>query len=230
MRSLALLPLLFACSGKPATDGDTAPADDTAIDYGDNPIVPEAYAYLWDVDASGCEDDEDAVVYYLFEGAVDEAGNLSGQESRYWFFKTEGWDGDCVDVFDVETAASDTNWEDEPCSGCDLEFTGTWSLDDANRTCPNYDYEDFFDNDDVNKDEYNVIVMLDPLSPGGNANATTLVMAAFQDDDNESSYSFNADYARGDFVPATEGDYEGPATMNWVPTAGICVTFTSSDD
>lgn len=228
MRLLLLpLALLAACTQKdePAVD-DSGPAD-TGTEYGDNPVVPEEYQYLWDLDASGCDDDQDAIVYYDFAGAVDADGNLAGQESWYWFFKTEGWDGDCVDTFDVDTTASDTNWQDDPCSGCDLEFSGTWDLADENRTCPGYDYEDFFDNDKVDDDHYNLIVMLDPLSPGGNPNSTTLVMAAFQDDDNTNSYSFNSDYARGDFIPETDGDYEGPASVTWVPTAGICVSFTS---
>lgn len=222
---LILLPLA-ACSGGKAD----APADsqDTAVDYGDNPIVPDDYRYLWDVDASGCADDEDAIVYHRFTGEVTATGRLQGQESWYWFFKTAGWDGDCVDTFDVSADRSDTNWSDDPCSGCDLEFSGTWDLPDAGRTCPGYDYEDFFANDDVDADHYNVIVMLDPLSPGGNPNQTTLVMAAFQDDDRPSSYSFNQDYARGDFIPAAEGDYEGAATVSWVPTAGTCVTFTTN--
>jgi hypothetical protein len=226
---VALASLLVACSDKPANGEDSLlTADDTAVDYGDNPIVPEEFQYLWDVDASGCADDTDAIVYHMFTGAVNTAGKLRGEEAWYWFFKTPGWDDDCVDTFDVDTEATDTNWADDPCSGCDLEFSGTWDLADEKRTCPGYDYEDFFANDKVSADHYNVIVMLDPLSPGGNPNQTTLVMAAFEDDDNPNSYSFNADFARGDYVPDVEGDYEGSAAVTWVPTAGTCVTFNSN--
>lgn len=225
VRLLPLMLALVACTGK--DPGGPDGADDTAGDdtgYGPNPIVPEAYQYLWDLDASSCED-ADAIVYYAFEGGVDADGVFSGREGRYWFFAAEGWEGDCVDTFTVQAEESDTNWQEDPCSGCDREFTGTFELEDADRGCGGFDYEDFFDNDDVRNDKYNVIIMLDPLSPGGNANETTLVMMAFQDDDNQSSYSFAADYARGDFLPLAEGDYEGAATVTWASTSGTCVGF-----
>lgn len=223
---MVTLLLALACSGKgdaaPVGGDDTAPVD---TDYGPNPIVPEQYDGLWDVDVSSCEDGDDAITYLAFEGSIDAEGQLSGREGRYWFFAEEGWEGDCVDVFTAEGEESDTNWSEEPCSGCDREFTSTWKLEDEDRGCEGFDYEYFFANDRVDDDDYNVIVMLDPLSPGGNPNMTTLVMMAFQDDDEPNNYTFQVDYARGDYLPATEGDYEGAATMTWASTAGLCLDF-----
>lgn len=223
---MLFLLLALACSGKDESPpaGDDTGSGDTG--YGPNPIVPDAYADLWDVDASSCED-ADAIVYLAFEGEIDDAGHFSGREGRYWFFAEEGWEDDCVDTFTADADESDTNWQEDPCSGCDREFTGTWKLADEDRGCGGFDYEDFFDNDDVAKDNYNIIVMLDPLSPSGNPNMSTLVMMAFQDDDNENSYAFNSDYARGDYVPVVKGDYEGAATVTWASTTGTCVEFTS---
>lgn len=228
---LLLLALAPACTGSSSpkvgddTSGDSgSPDSDSGIDYGSNPLVPEAYQYLWDTDASSCDDGDYAIVYHTFTGAIGAAGKLTGTEAYYWFLKAESWEGDCFDTFDVDLHATDTNWSSDPCEGCDLEFSGTWDLPDANRSCPDYDYESFFANDRVTADTFNVILLLDPLSPAGNPNTSTLVMAAFQDDDDTSSYTFNVDYARGDFVPETEGDYEGPAAITWAPTAGLCVS------
>ena len=128
---VALAALLLACSGKPPGGDDSSVLPlDTAVDYGDSPLVPEEFQYLWDVDASGCADDTDAIVYHMFAGTVNAAGKLRGEEAWYWFFKTPGWDDDCVDTFDVDTEATDTNWADDPCSGCDLEFSGARSSSD----------------------------------------------------------------------------------------------------
>ncbi len=220
--------VLLACTG--STTDDKAAADDSGgtETLGPNPIVPEAYALIWDVDASSCEDDEDAIVYHLFTGDADGAGGLTGTEGYYWFFRTEGWDGDCVDSFEVLGEASDTNWQSDPCSGCDYEYTSEWQLKDAGRGCSGFDYEDFFANDDVPRDTYNTIVMLDPLSPAGNVNETTLVMMAYQDDDNTNNYSFDSAYARGAMTPAVEGEFDGPATIEWVGTTGWCVKITGS--
>lgn len=219
--------LLLACAGG-GNGGDKNPVDDTGTTAtdGPNPIVPEDYALIWDLDASGCEEDEDAIVYHLFTGTTDGAGGFVGTEGYYWFFKTEGWEGDCVDSFEVEGEASDTNWQEDPCSGCDYEYTSQWQLKDAGRTCDGFDYEDFFANDDVARDTYNTIVMLDPLSPSGNVNETTLVMMAYQDDDNTNSYSFDSAYARGSMTPDVEGEFDGPATIEWVGTTGWCVKIT----
>ena len=226
---LLSLAFLVACS-TPANQGDKAVPDDsgTTDTLGPNPIVPEAYALLWDLDASSCEDDDDAIVYHLFSGATDGAGGFSGTEGYYWFYKTEGWDGDCVDAFEVSGEASDTNWQSDPCSGCDYEYTSEWQLQDAGRGCSGLDYEDFFANDDVARDRYNTIVMLDPLSPGGNVNETTLVMMAYQDDDDTNSYSFDSAYGRGSMTPAVEGAFDGPATVEWVGSTGWCVKITGN--
>lgn|GEM_PF-1792438 len=220
--------LVFGCAGgdkAPADDSATTPTD-TGTDWGPNPVVPEAYASLWDVDVSSCDEGDDAIVYHLFSGTTDGA-SLSGTEGYYWFFKTEGWEGDCVDTFTVEGTASDTNWQEDPCSGCDFEYTSSWNLQDGNRGCAEtWDYEDFFANDRVDADRFNTIVMLDPLSPSGNVNETTLVMMAYQDDDDTNSYTFDNAYGRGQMVPEVEGDWEGAASVEWVGGSGWCIQIT----
>jgi hypothetical protein len=221
------LVLLLACSGKEPADDSGGGGEDTPVDYGPNPIVPDEYVNLWDLDASSCDDADGAIVYHLFSGGTDGAGGFSGSERYYWFFAAEGWEGDCIDTFTVTGTASDTNWQEDPCSGCDYEFTSVWNLHDEDRTCGAFDYEDFFDNDKVDDDKFNTIVMLDPLSPGGNVNESTLVMMAYQDDDNHNSYSFDSSYARGSMLPVVEDDWEGATTVEWAGTTGWCVKITS---
>lgn len=221
--------LLLACTSgdKPAED-DTGGTDSstTGTDYGPNPVAPEAYASLWDLDVSSCDDGDDAIVYHLFQGRTDGA-ELTGTEGYYWFFKTEGWEGDCVDAFTVQGTTSDTNWQEDPCSGCDFEYTSTWNLQDGDRGCEEtWDYESFFANDRVDADRFNTIVMLDPLSPSGNVNETTLVMMAYQDDDNTNNYSFDNAYGRGEMVPDVEGAWDGPASVEWVGQSGWCVSIS----
>lgn len=222
--SLAFL-FLVACAG---TQGpDDSDGGDTDVTYGPNPIVPDAYRDLWDVDASSCtEGTRNAIVYRLFTGGTDGAGGFFGSESFYWFFDDEGWEGDCVDSFTTNGDLSDTNWQEEPCSGCDFEYTSVWNLKDADRTCDKFDYEYFFKNDRVDEDKFNTIVMLDPLSPSGNVNETTLIMMAFQDDDNQNNYSFDNAYGRGAMVPAVEGDFEGPTTLTWAGPEGMCIKLS----
>jgi len=78
-----LLPLLLV--GAPASPPPTArPADDTASSARTHRAA-RVRAPL-DLDASSCED-EDAIVYFLFNGAIDADGNLTGEEGWYWFLK-----------------------------------------------------------------------------------------------------------------------------------------------
>lgn len=220
------LTLLLACSGG---DGNKQPnGDDSGATEGPNPIVPEQYELLWDLDASSCEDE--AIVYFLFDGDIDDAGNLVGTERWYWFFAEEGWDGDCYNTFDVVGEEGELGWKESPCSGCDREFLATWTLDedeDGDYVCQGFGYESMFDDDTrdrIDDEEYYADVMLDPLSPSGNVNEDMLVFTYFQDDQSEYSYNARTD-ARGTYVPGGD-DYEsGPAHLDWTLTSGMCVDF-----
>jgi hypothetical protein len=227
----SVLPLVWcalaACSGG-ASDDTGGAAEDT--DIGPNPIVPDEYALLWDIDAASC-DSEDAIVYFLFNGTIDGEGNLDGKEGWYWFFKDDGWEGDCVDTFDVTGAEGELGWSTSPCSGCDREFLADWSLEDADgeNACPGYGYESFFDDDDkdrIDEEKYTGDIMLDTLSPSGNVNDHMLVFAYTQDDQSETTYIPRPD-SRGEYVPDEGADYAtGSASLSWVISQGMCVSFS----
>jgi len=218
---MLLLSLLVACGGKTSTDDTGTP---TTEDH--NPIVPAEYEYLWDTDVSSC-DGADAIVYYLFAGETDGAGTLTGTEGWYWFFATEGWDGDCVDTFTVEGSTASHSWDEDACYGCEAFYDSRWDLPDENRGCTDTDYETFWEQEDVDKDRFDVEVGIDALTPSGNPNTDNKMIVAtiFQGSDN--TRWVNAGYARGHYLPVTEGDYEGPATLDWVAQEGICVTITT---
>jgi hypothetical protein len=226
---MTLVALALALTGCTGGTGDKKPAgDDTGATEGPNPIVPEQYELLWDTDASSCDDE--AIVYWLFDGDIDDAGNLVGTERWYWFFAAEGWDGDCYNTFDVVGEEGELGWETSPCSGCDREFLATWTLDEdeeGDYVCQGYGYESMFDDDTrdrIDDEEYYADVMLDPLSPSGNVNEDMLVFTYFQDDQSEYSYNARTD-ARGTYTPGGD-DYEsGPAHLDWTLASGTCVDF-----
>ncbi len=221
LRALPLL--LVACTGAPAGSDDKSGTDDTG-ELGPNPIVPEGYELLWDLDASSCED-ADSIVYFLFNGAIDEEGNLSGEEGWYWFHKTEGWEGDCKDTFQVTGVEGELGWSTSPCSGCDREFLVEWELPESE--C-GYGYESMFDDDSkdrIDDELYVGDILLDTLSPSGNVNENMLVFAYFQDDQDEYTYIPRTD-SRGEYYPDEGADYAtGSATLMWVVSQGMCVDF-----
>jgi hypothetical protein len=210
---------LLACGGDAA---DTASAD---AGLGPNPIVPEAYELLWDLDAASCPD-AGAIAYFTFEGTIDAEGVLRGEETWYWFHTGTGWEGDCTDTFTL-AAPADSIWgRDNPCTGCDREFHGTLALDAARRGC-SYGYEGLFDDDQrdrLEEEAYDLDVQLDTLTPSGNVNQQMLVFSYVQDDQTPTSYNGRAQ-ARGAYVPASEGDFQGEASVSWAVQSGICVKF-----
>lgn len=213
---------LLACT---SSNADEAATDTAAEGPGPNPIVPEQYELLWDLNAVGCED-EGAIVYFAFEGTIDAAGDLSGRETWYWFHSGEGWEGDCADTFDVRGEAGELNWDDAPCSGCDRAFIADWVLDEGTRQC-SYGYESLLDDDDtdrIDEEAYTVALEMDPLSPGGNVNAQNLVFSWTQDDRNSNSYNARPQ-ARGTYTPLDEADFAGAADVTWTVSSGVCVAF-----
>ncbi len=219
--SLALT-LLAACGGDSADSGS-----DTAAALGPNPIVPDAYELLWDLDATSCEN-EGAIAYFVFDGDIDAAGRLTGEERWYWFHSGAGWDADCVDTFRVDAPADSIWGRNNPCVGCDREFYGSLSLADADRTC-SYGYESLFDDDNrdrIETEDYVLDVQLDTLTPSGNVNQTMLAFSYVQDDQSTTSMNARAQ-ARGSYTPVTDGDYAGAAHVGWTVQSGLCVSFGS---
>jgi hypothetical protein len=218
---LALLALI-ACAA-PSTD---LPAADTGSDGpGPNPVVPEQYELLWDLNATSCEEDG-AIVYFVFDGDITADGDLVGTETWYWFHSGEGWDDDCADVFSVEGTAGELNWSEDPCSGCDRAFLADWVLDEEQRGC-SYGYEPLLDDDDtdrIDEEAYEVALEMDPLSPGGNINAQNLVFSWTQDDRSSNSYNARPE-ARGTYAPYDESDFEGAAHVTWTVSSGLCIVF-----
>ena len=218
-----VLTFLVACGGDNADSGG---ADPVAA-LGPNPIVPDDYALLWDLDAVNCAD-EGAIAYFVFDGDIDAAGRLTGEERWYWFHSGAGWESDCVDTFRID-APSDSIWgRNNPCVGCDREFYGSLSLADSDRTC-SYGYESLFDDDNrdrIETEDYVLDVQLDTLTPSGNVNQTTLAFSYVQDDQSSTSMNARAQ-ARGSYTPVREGDYAGPAHVSWTVQSGLCVSFRS---
>lgn len=218
--SIWLVLALAGCGGKEG-GGDTGGAtEDTG-----NPIVPDGYEYLWDLDAESC--DGDAIVYFLFDGEIDDSGGFTGAHSYYWFFKGEGWDGDCVDTFRVEGDEGSHAWADDACSGCERLFDTTWDLADEDRGCSGFDYEGFWEQEDVEADRFDVAVLFDALSPSGNPNTDNQMLVLVSYEDADGQRWVNQGYARGQYLPTVADDYEGGATVNWASEDGICVTITT---
>ena len=84
--------------GEEDTDTDT-----DSVDEG-HPLAPERYKYLWNVEGT-CETWNNRTgnqVYILAEDVrVESDGAMSGVEKWYWFWAGEGWEGDCVDTFEI---------------------------------------------------------------------------------------------------------------------------------
>jgi hypothetical protein len=206
--------LLAGCPSK-----DDAPADTG------NPIVPDEYAEVWDLEGSSCAGAH-AVLYFTFDGTIDDDGALTGTEKWYWFWTTEGWEGDCVDTFDVEGEDSNVNWEDPPCPDCERELETTFELTDAGRGCDGLDYEDYFWNHNVDDDDYSVILELETLDgdePYAGAGMT--VNAGFEDDGSGGSFTFTDGYATGTYTPEGDEYDEGAATLSWVVPERICAVI-----
>jgi hypothetical protein len=217
-----MLVLLFACA--PKEGDDTAVVDDTGESGAS--IAPDGYQYLWDIDAEDCAaDGADAAVYYLFEGAIGTDASLAGTESWYWFFAGDGYDGDCVDSFTLRGDEATHSWSDDFCSQCERLFDTVWDLPDGDRTCSGFDYETFWDQEDVDRDRFETTVLFDALTPSGHANKgnAALVMTVWENGDGDLVGNYG--YAQGTYTPDAEGDYEGGATVDWVAQTPYCVTF-----
>jgi hypothetical protein len=213
---------LLACVGKPGSDDTSGGA--TADEH--HPLAPPEYEDSWDVDSLGCDD---ATVYWAFDGAVDDAGNLSGQETWYWFFSTEGWDDDCADTFTLTGVEEDTPIADNSCLSCDRDFTASYVLEDANKGCTSLGgYESLLDDDNtdrIDEEEYTMALLLDTNPLGADEAGHMNVWTYVQDDRTETQWN-PRNISEGTMTPDTAEDYAGAGTMKWAVDDGICVTIT----
>lgn len=214
---MTMLLLLLACN-----DSDANTKESVVDDYA-HPLVPEQYRGLWDEDSYNCED---VVYYWAFEGSIDDAGQISGTESWYWFFADEGAATDCKDVFTVSGAEATTPVSDDPCFTCDRDMTATWTLTEQN--C-NWDgYENLFDNDDtdrIDEEVYQLALMLDADDGSGGLLDQMNVWAFVQDDQSSRSWNMRP-ISVGNYAP-TGSDTRGAATVDWAIGDGACVDVTS---
>jgi len=214
---LALVSLI-ACTSAPA---DTAGGGDTPAAEQTHPLVPEQYADVWDVDSLGCED---ATLYWAFEGAIDASGTLTGRETWYWFFAEEGWDADCADAFDVTAVEAPTPIANDACLSCDRDFTATYDMPDANRSCPLDGYESLLDNDtrDRTDDEHYTLALMFDTNPLDTEPGGMNVWSYAQDDQDEDTWIARA-VASGTLP--VEAATSGPGAVTWVVPEGTCVTI-----
>lgn len=210
---------LPACGEK--KDKDTGPVDDTGWET--HPFVPEEYVWIWDTD--GCEVDGDpgASVYHLATGSSTGTGSLQVTETWYWFFGNEGYEGDCYDSFTFEADPSDIQFSDdyEPCSECELEYSGKYTNDESSEYACNISYSSFFDSPEGLYGDYELTLWFDPLTPAGNPNEDNkmLVIAGWWDDN---SIGLDMNYALGHAFPENDGDYDANVALDWVSDQ-VCV-------
>ena len=210
---------LLACKG----DNGNA-KDDTSGNGGEDyahPLVPEAYRDSWDVDSVGCED---AIFYWAFEGSIDEAGSLSGEEAFYWFFPDDGGATDCRDAFEVTAVEEPTPVEPDNCYSCDRDFTAKWK--GADFTCNWDDYENQFDDDSrdrIDGEKYNLALMIDSDNGMGEMLEQANVWSYAQDDVDPDKWISRV-ISVGTFTPSGD-DIRGPGTLVWAINEGQCVTI-----
>ena len=208
--------------GDEETDTDT---DDPGDDG--HPLAPEQYKWLWNVEGT-CEtwnNRDGNQVYILAENVRVEADNsMSGQEKWYWFWAGEGWEGDCVDTFEVTGQPIGLDKAQYQCSQCEETFEVSRKLIES--TCDinynyyliSFDWKDGFPDSDP-KDSYGAIMLLDTLNPNGNPNEDNkmlVVQAKALEDGSFSPESVDNDFARGHAIPDDASQPGPPGTYDWL--------------
>ena len=219
-RFVSILCLFAGCTG-----GSTDTADSAVEDEGKNPVAPNEYEDAWDVDAVSCP--AGAMVYWAFDGAIADNGNIVGEETWYWFFATEGSAGDCSDTFSIDGVEADTPYADDPCNTCDRDFTTDMVENESKHGCTQFadGYENLLDDDDVDRidgEAYELLLMLDTDPLGGEA-GDVQVWTFVQDDQAKKSYN-DRTLGIGTFTP--DDDVDGPGALRYA-SDGLCVTITS---
>jgi hypothetical protein len=199
------------------TDEDSSPPDSPADDTGPNehPNVPPEYRDMWDTE--GCTDSEGelhSVAYIVAAGSTDATGELSLTERWYWFYKADGWDGDCIDVLTHKGPAlpemPDGASESEEAylvettkgsGGCDTNYLEVWDHPEASSWSEGEDWQSVF--------------VFDTLTPSGELNWESMMLVFFGLAQDGQLLELEMNYARGEFSPDTEV-LAPPAHYTWV--------------
>lgn len=217
------LPLLLLAGCDLAGPGATDSAGDTAENQG-HPLAPDLYEDSWDIDAAACADG--AMVYWAFDGEIDSSGKIKGEETWYWFFAGNDWDGDCADTFDISGKKATDPVSDDPCNTCDRSFTADMTMNEDKRTCSTIaGYEDLLDNDDkdrIEEEDYDLALLLDMNPLGGDPG--DIQLWSYVKDDLGAGW-IERSIGLGAFAAETEGDTEGAGAIGWARSDGMCVTF-----
>ena len=207
--------------GEEDTDTDTDSESDG------HPLAPERYKYLWNVEGT-CETWNNRTgnqVYILAENVRVEAdGSMNGIEKWYWFWAGEGWEGDCVDTFEVSGAPKSLDKAQYQCSQCEEVYEVSRTLTDS--TCDiNYNYFlisfdwDEGPPDSTPKSSYGAYMLMDTLNPNGNPNEDNKMLVVQAKADEEGYVSPSAvdnDFARGYAIPDDASVPGPPGTYEWL--------------
>jgi hypothetical protein len=219
--------------GEADTDTDET---DTDVGDGSHPMAPEKYKWLWNVEGS-CEtygSRQGNQVYILAEDVqVDESGMLSGQERWYWFQAGEGWEGDCVDTFQITGSPFGVDKAQYQCSQCEEVYEVSRVLTEANCELNynyfliGYDWSDGFP-DSTRLESYSALLLMDTLNPNGEANEDNkmLLLQAKADQDGQISPAhLDNDFATGHAIPNEAGQPVPPGTYDWLAEKCIRTSF-----
>jgi hypothetical protein len=207
--------------GEEDTDTDTDVSDDG------HPLAPEKYKWIWNIEGT-CETYNNRTgnqVYILAEDVRVEAdGSLAGIEKWYWFQEGEGWDGDCVDTFEITGAPKGVDKAQYKCSECEESFEVSRKLVDAqcdlnyNYFLMSYDWKEGFPDDDP-VDSYGALMLMDTLNPNGNPNEDNkmlVVQSKATEDGNITPAWVDTDFARGHAIPDDASEPGPPGTYDWL--------------
>mgnify|MGYP006928162721 CR=1 FL=1 len=210
-----LILTLLACGEK----DDTGPGVDTAVESECHPNLPYPEAcYTWQFD--GCNDGNDTWVAKVADGRTDADGNFTMTETWYWF-KGEGWEDDCIDVFEYKNASPLTAASLQALNASEAEEGFKATMTKVTDGCPGNNYLYLWDHPDKDEFEYGdgveqeVVLIFDTLSSGNlNFENRMLVFVGYNVGGN--SYTMRTDYATGTYSPEDESNpLDPPAGYAW---------------
>ena len=164
------------------------------------PEVPEEYQYLWDCEQTSC-DPGAYKVYHYAEGSSTADGSFSATEK--WFV----FDGSsyCIDTFEIDGQAVETNPSTFDCSFCEEIFEINWRLTDSQ--CGWIWSKTFADQESEDQNYYGFLMFDTHASLTGERNEDNkILVVAAPVNRVENTYSPNNDYGRGTATPTSEVD------------------------
>jgi hypothetical protein len=209
--------------GEEETDIDT----DTDEDDGSHPLPPDQYKWIWNTEGT-CETwnnrTGNQVYIYATDVRITAEGALSGTEKWYWFWEGEGWEGDCVDTFEVTGTTTAIDFEQYRCSQCEESYEISRKLIDSqcghsyDRHLISYDWSDGW-KDPGEIDAYPALAMFDTLTPNGNVNEDNKMLFVHLKADAEGELnpdSVDGDFAVGHAIPDDAEQVGVPGTYDWL--------------